>query len=130
MTDNTIAMRRSTIVIIWVLRIIVAALFLFTGAMKLSGQPMMIQEFDTLGLGQWFRYFTGALELVGAVAVLIPSLSVVGAALVLLVDIGALFAQALILHMDVVHPIVIGLVICALIYLQRARLKTILRAPA
>ena len=130
MADNTIAMARTTAIIIWVLRIAVAGLFLFAGAMKLSGQPMMIQEFDTVGLGQWFRYFTGALEIIGAIAVLIPALSVLGAALVLLVDIGGFFAQALILHMDVVHTIVIGLVIGALIYLQRARLRTILRASA
>jgi putative oxidoreductase len=130
MNDKSITIGRLSIIIVWVLRIVLAALFLFAGAMKLTGQPMMIQEFDTVGFGQWFRYFTGALEVVGAVAVLIPSCSLLGAALVLLVDIGAFFAQALFLHMDVVHTIVIGLIICVLIYLQRPRPGAISRTSA
>jgi uncharacterized membrane protein len=31
--------------------------------------------FATIGIGQWFRYVVGALELAGAVGVLIPRLS-------------------------------------------------------
>ena len=91
--------------------------------MKLTSQPMMVQEFDMVGLGQWFLYFTGVLEAVGAVATLIPSVSVLGAVLLLAVDAGAFVAQVAAIHMDWVHPIVIGAVIAALIYLQRDALK-------
>jgi hypothetical protein len=38
--------------------------------MKLSGQDMMVQEFDVIGLGQWLRYLTGILELAGAITLL------------------------------------------------------------
>jgi putative oxidoreductase len=117
---------RSLSITLWVLRILVAALFLFASFMKLSGQPMMLQEFDTVGLGQWFRYFTGCLEFVGAIAVLVPSVSFLGAILLLLVDIGAFIAQIGVLHMDWIHTIVIGLFIGALIYLQREQLRTYL----
>jgi putative oxidoreductase len=41
----------------------------------------------------------------------------------LLVDIGAFFAQIAILHMDWVHTVVIGAVIGLLIYLQRRALR-------
>ena len=126
MTDVASAAPRTQTIATWALRAALAALFLFAAVMKLMGQPMMVQEFDAVGLGQWFRYFTGALELVGGIALLIPSLSVLGALVVLLVDIGAFFAQACVLHMDVVHTIVIAIAVGALLYLQRAQVRMLL----
>ena len=126
MTDVASAVPKTQTIAIWALRAVLAALFLFAAVMTLTGQPMMVQEFDAVGLGQWFRYFTGALELVGGIAILIPSLSVPGALVVLLVDIGAFFAQAYVLHMDVVHTIVIAIAIGALLFLQRAQFRMLL----
>jgi putative oxidoreductase len=123
MTSATLSQPRSANIAVWILRVVVAALFLFAGFMKLSGQPMMVAEFDTVGLGQWFRSFTGILEVAGAVATLIPAVSALGAVLLLLVDAGAFVAQVAVLHMDWIHPIVIGAFIAALIYLQRDALK-------
>ncbi|WP_024279062.1 DoxX family protein [Xanthobacter sp. 126] len=110
-------------ILIWVLRVLMAGLFLFAAFGKLSGQPMMVQEFDAIGLGQWFRYFTGAIEVVGAVALLVPAVSGFAAVLLLVVDIGAFVAQVAILHVDWIHTIVIGAILAALIYLQRANIK-------
>ena len=127
MTTPTLAASRGKTIGLWVLRLLLAALFLFAGLMKLSGQDMMVQEFNVIGWGQWLRYFTGILELVGAIALLIPSVSAFGALILLAVDVGAFFAQLLILHQDVIHTIVIGLLLGGLVYLQRqqilARLK-------
>lgn len=99
-----------------------AALFLFAGLAKLSGQQMMVDEFTTVGVGQWFRYVTGLLEVIGGIAILAPSVSAYGAALLLLVDIGAFIAQITLLHMDFIHPIVIGALLAIVIYLQRDQL--------
>ncbi len=104
---------------IWVLRGLMAALFLFACSGKLMGQPMMIEEFDQVGLGQWFRYATGVLELIGGIAVLIPPISALAALLLLAIDFGAFIAQITVLHIDWIHTIIIGLVLAALIYLQR-----------
>jgi len=127
MTTPTLAASRGKTIGLWVLRLLLAALFLFAGLMKLSGQDMMVQEFNVIGWGQWLRYFTGILELVGAIALLVPSVSAFGALILLAVDVGAFFAQLLILHQDVIHTIVIGLLLGGLVYLQRqqilARLK-------
>ena len=114
---------KATAITTWVLRILVAALFLMAAFMKLGGQPRMVEEFQTIGLGQALRYVTGSIELVGCLLVLVPSLSVFGAILLLLVDIGAFIAQIAILHMDFIHTIVIAAVIGLLIYLQRHRLR-------
>jgi putative oxidoreductase len=110
-------------IVIWVLRVLMAALFLFAAFGKLSGLPMMVQEFDAIGLGQWFRYFTGGIEVVGAVALLVPTVSAFAAVLLLLIDIGAFVAQLAVLHVDWIHPIVIGAILVALIYLQRATIQ-------
>ena len=48
-----------------------------------------LEEFQHIGLGQWFRYFTGALELLGAFLILAPSLAAFGALLLICIMIGA-----------------------------------------
>ncbi len=111
---------------LWVLRALVAALFIFAAFMKLSGNPQMVAEFDVVGLGQWFRLFTGLLEVVGGALVLVPALSPFAAILLLAVDAGAFVAQATVLHGDVVHTIVIGLFIALLIYVQKAKVLALL----
>jgi uncharacterized membrane protein YphA (DoxX/SURF4 family) len=106
-------------ILVWVLRVLVAGLFLFAAFAKLSGNQMMVDEFAVIGLGQWFRYLTGILELAGAILVLIPAVSVAGALILLAVDAGAFVAQAFVLHGDVIHTFVIGAVLGLLIWLQR-----------
>ena len=107
-------------IIIWALRILVAGLFAFAGFMKVSGQPMMVEEFGIVGLGDWFRIFTGLVEIAGAAAVLYPVTTAWGALLLLCVDAGAFVAQVTRIHQDWVHTIVIGAVICTLIYLTKS----------
>ena len=66
---NTISVpSRNMNIVLWVLRVLMAALFLFAAFGKLTSQPMMVEEFRMLPVGQWFRYFTGLLELVGSIA--------------------------------------------------------------
>ncbi|MBZ9936724.1 DoxX family protein [Mesorhizobium sp. BR1-1-16] len=113
-------------IVIWVLCVLLAALFLMAAFMKLSGQPTMVEEFGVIGLGQWFRYLTGLLELIGSIALLVPAVSVLGAVLLLCIDIGAFITQAFVLHGDVVHTIVIAALLLVVIYLQRERLKAFL----
>jgi putative oxidoreductase len=114
---------RTMTIVIWILRVLMAALFLFASFAKLTGQQMMVDEFATLPGGQALRYFTGLLELVGGVAVLIPSVSGLGALVLLVVDVGAFFAQTLFLHKDWIHTIVIGAILVALVYLQRDAIR-------
>ncbi len=103
---------------LWVLRVLLAAAFLAAAYMKLTGNPMMVAEFETVGLGQWFRYVTGLLELAGGIAILIPATSILGAALLLCIDIGAFVAQIAVIHQDWIHCIVIGALLALTIWLQ------------
>ena len=44
-------------------KILVSLAFVAAGLAKLAGAEMMVGTFDALGVGQWFRYVTGAIEL-------------------------------------------------------------------
>ncbi len=79
--------------ILWVLQVLLAAMFLFVGAQKLAGTPPMVELFNVIGFGQWFRYLTGGLEIVGAVALLIPRLVALGALLLAGVMLGAVITD-------------------------------------
>ena len=74
---------------LWVVRGLLALAFTSAGGAKLYGVPMLVEEFQHIGLGQWFRYFTGSLELLGAFLILAPSLAAFGAALLICIMVGA-----------------------------------------
>src|SRR2546430_10570617 len=66
-------------VVLWVLQIGAAGMFLMVGFLKLSGNPQLVGLFEAIGLGQWFRYLTGTLEVAGAFLLFIPRMSGLGA---------------------------------------------------
>jgi putative oxidoreductase len=106
----------------WLLKLLLAGLFLFAGGAKLAGMPAMIDEFERVGLGQWLRYLTGSLELVGAVLLLWPSTTALGALALAVVCIGAVLAQLLVLHEDIVHAIVLAVLLGAIVWTHRSQL--------
>lgn len=65
----------------WTLQGIVAAAFLAAGAAKLAGAPPMVAIFEQIGVGQWFRYVTAAVEITGAILLVWPGRSGFGAVL-------------------------------------------------
>jgi putative oxidoreductase len=103
----------------WVLKILFGLMFIGAGSAKLYGPPAMIAEFDAVGLGQWFRYFTGALEIIGAILLLTPKTMGFGALLLACICGGAFFAQLLALHGDVIHTIVMAVILLAIAWAQR-----------
>jgi hypothetical protein len=56
--------------VLWTIQIGVAGMFFMAGGSKLSGSEQMVQLFQAIGLGQWFRYVTGFMEVGGAVLLL------------------------------------------------------------
>ena len=58
---------------VWVLQVLLAAFFLLAAAgPKLLGEQLAVEMFAQIGIGQWFRYLVGTLELAGAIGLLIP----------------------------------------------------------
>jgi len=106
----------------WVLKLLLAAFFLFAGGAKIVGVPAMVDLFDHVGVGQWLRYLTGALEMGGAALLLWPPTVFYGAVLLALVSVGALWAQIFVLHEDVIHAIVLAAILAAISWTHRTQL--------
>jgi uncharacterized membrane protein YphA (DoxX/SURF4 family) len=111
----------STVAVL-ILKIILAALFIAAAGAKLAGMPMMVAEFNQVGLGQWFRYVTALIEIAGAVLLLWPGRTVFGALLLTCVCIGAFFAQLLAIHQNVPHTLVFVAIFAAIAWTHRAQL--------
>jgi putative oxidoreductase len=96
---------------LWVVQVFGAALFFIVGFAKLSGDEQMVQTFDAVGIGQWFRYVTGLIEFTSAILLLVPALSGIGALLLVATMIGAVLTDLLINGGSAALPI--GLLIIA-----------------
>jgi len=86
---------RAGAVTTWLLRIAVAAAFIGFGLEKFS-QPFWVQFFARLGFGQWFRSFTGVVEIAGGILVLVPRVRLVGLAMLACTMVGAAIAWVLV----------------------------------
>lgn len=64
-----------------VLQLLLAVVFLIAGATKLAGAQTQVETFAKLGVGQWFRYVAGGIEIIAAVLIMVPRTVVIGAAL-------------------------------------------------
>jgi uncharacterized membrane protein YphA (DoxX/SURF4 family) len=90
----------------WVLRFAVCAVFVGVGATKFQSQSMWVGMFDQIGLGNWFRYVTGTLQVAGGLLFLIPRTAPIGAIVT-----GCTMAGAVFVHLFVLPTGVGGAVI-------------------
>ena len=95
-------------IVLWALQLVAAVVFCLTGAAKIAGSDAEVQLFTALGFGQWFRYFTGALEIAGALLIVFPGTAVMGAWLLALVMSGATVAN---LMLDTSPALPLGLLV-------------------
>ena len=106
---TTIALERSrvTVGVVWGLQILSAAVFAMAGVSKLAGVAAMVQMFDLIGVGQWFRYLTGGIEVVGAILLLIPALASYGAAVLAVTMVGAIITHLFIVGGNPAVPVLL-----------------------
>ena len=67
----------------WIVRGGIGLAFVYFGTEKFPSDPgsEWVRLFQQIGFGQWFRYFTGVVEILGGVLVLIPWTTNLGLAL-------------------------------------------------
>src|ERR1700722_15545800 len=111
----------------WTLQGILAAAFLAAGFAKLAGVPFMVDLFEQIGIGQWFRIVTGVVEVAGAGALLVPGLASVGALWLGFTMVGAVATHVFVLHTSPVPAIVLGVLNAVVVYLRRDELIALLR---
>ena len=107
---------------LWTVKGILAAVFLAAGGAKLYGVPMMVENFNIIGLGQWFRYLTGALEVIGAILILIPAQSVFGAILFCCIMVGATLTYLTVLPGPAIPAVVLFVLAAIVAFAERNRL--------
>jgi len=97
----------------WLLRLLVAVVFLYEGFDKFGTRRLWIRIYTEIGIGQWFRYATGMIEIVGAVLLLVPRATPISVALLLCTLVGAFLVHVFILGVGVPHSVVVLLLFAA-----------------
>ena len=92
----------------WVFRLSASALFLSVGIEKFQAESYWVNLFTDIGFGDWFRYLTGVIQVVGGLLLMAPRPMRLGALFV-----GGTMAGAVVVHLLVLDTGVGGAVIPA-----------------
>jgi len=105
----------------WAPRVIAAALFLFVGSIKFRARSPWVQIFQQIGFGEWFRYFTGVLQISGALLVLIPRTFPIGILILACTMAGAMAAWIFLLGAPF-NAMIPGVLLLGLLFVGGERL--------
>lgn len=100
------------------LRIILALVFFGAGSAKLLSVAAMVEGFEAIGFGQWFRFFTAGVEIFGAILLWVPRAQFLGAALLGATMIGAILAHQLILGPSAFPAAVLGVGCASILFIH------------
>jgi putative oxidoreductase len=114
---------RAALIALWVTQVALAAMFLMAGGSKLAGVPAMVSLFDALGVGQWFRYVTGVVEVTSGIALLVPSAAIFGALLLIPTMLGAIVINVFVVPASPVMPLLLLLAAAAVAWARRHQLR-------
>jgi putative oxidoreductase len=100
-----------------------AAAFLVAGTHETRRPANAGYFLEKIGLGRWFRYFTGGLEVIGAILVLVPRTAVVGAVVLGMTMVGAVDIHLLITGGRPVPSVVLLVIAVAVAWYRELYLK-------
>jgi putative oxidoreductase len=83
----------------------------------------MVSLFDAIGLGQWFRYVTGVIEVTAGIALLVPSAALFGALLLIPTMLGAIVTNVFVVPASPVMPLLLLLAAAAVAWARRQELR-------
>ncbi len=113
-------------IVLWTLQVLVALAFVAAGSGKLLGSADMVALFGAVGIGQWFRYVTGSLEVLGALVLIAPGKTAFGAVLLACVMVGAVVAHLTVLHTAPTAPLVLFALTALIAWGRRSQLTGLL----
>ena len=106
-----------------ILRVLLGLAFLTIATAKLTGTMHTVPTFAAFGWGQWFRYFSGLLDLIGALLLFVPRWTCYGA-LLLACTIGlGTVLSFLRLNDNLIPPVALTLMAGTLAWLTRPRAR-------
>jgi putative oxidoreductase len=108
-------------IVMWVVSILLTALFLFAGLPKLLTPAKIMSQWV---YAPWFLTVVGACETLGAIGLLIPRLAALAAAGLSIIMVGAVYT--LVSHhmtKELPVPIVVFFLLLGVIYLRRKEVR-------
>lgn len=87
-------------------------LFVYIGWTKFESHSMWVQVFDRIGLGQWFRYVTGAIQIAGGLLLIPPRTRIVGGAMIACTMLGAVVVDLFVVNAGPLA--IVPLVLCGM----------------
>jgi putative oxidoreductase len=126
-TMTTTRRVRPGIVALWVGQVALAASFAMAGLPKVAGDPVMVDLFDSIGVGQWLRYVIGALELAGALGLLVPRLCGPAALGLTALMAGATVTNIFVIDASPAIPIAYLLVAAVIAWFRRSAIRELVR---
>ncbi|MDG1531282.1 MAG: DoxX family protein [Paracoccaceae bacterium] len=94
--------------IIILITVLLTLAFGAAGIAKIMGAEMMVATFDAVGVGQWFRYVTGIIEVGGALLLWVNGHQAIGAGLLTCTMIGAVVAHIFVIGPSAMPAAVLG----------------------
>lgn len=106
----------------WVLAVGLALAMVGAGITKLTGDPTMVTLFTDIGAGQGLRYVVGALEVAGAIGLLVPRLRALAALGLLLLLLGATITNLAVLQVNTIGSAGLAVLAAVVLILRRREL--------
>ncbi|MEV6636476.1 DoxX family protein [Actinoplanes sp. NPDC051470] len=120
MSSLAMSPSRAQSIVAWSLQGLLAVGFLYFGITKYTGGAEIVASYEEIGAGQWLRYFTGATEILGGLALLYLPLAGLAAAALAAQMVGATITQFVFVdNGNAVIPIIFGLLALAIAWLRR-----------
>ncbi len=121
MTDASIAYQPSKAknISAWILQVLLALAFLAAAGAKLASVPMLVEDFNLIGLGQWLRYVAAIVEIIGAIALLTPGFAAYGALWLAITMFFATLAHLFAMHNDPTPALVLLVLNLVVFWLRR-----------
>ena len=96
-----------------------AILFIVAGTVKVTGHPFMVALFDQLGFGQWLRYATGTVELMGGLALLRGRYQYLAALALSVIMVGATDASIVVFDRPPIPPMLTLIALLSIAWQRR-----------
>lgn len=108
-----------------IIKVVLSFAFVAAGLAKLAGAEMMVQTFEAIGVGQWFRYVTGVIEIAGAALLWMRGREIFGAGLLTCTMAGAVLAHLLFIGPSAVPALILGILSAVVAYVHRGQLNLV-----
>lgn len=118
---------RAATVGLWVLQVLLAAVFVMAALPKVGADPVAVAGFDLLGLGTVGMVVVGWLELAGAVALLVPRLCGLAAVCQVALMVGATAVTVVLVPAMVAFPALTLVAVCVVAWARRRDTAALLR---